>query len=280
MSQGVFVGVDGCRYGWFSVALDINGSLVQCGVYGTFDQLLTCNAEAELVLVDMPIGLSEDGCRRKCDKESVDKLKPHRHSSVFRTPTRQTVREVMRHPFPKTETDRKRAFAAASKVEREIAQKGLTWQAFFISRKIAQLDYALACRAADARPKVREVHPEVCFWALTSSDESKRYAMLNNKKRSRGREERLGVIGGRLLSAKGMYDDLLRYRESNGLSSKVAKDDILDALAAAVTGWLGKTGRGRLATLPEQPPKDSHGLRMEMVYCEPHSQTVSTAADQ
>ena len=154
MTKRVFVGVDGCRYGWFSVALDINGSLIQCGVYGTFDQLLTCNAEAELVLVDMPIGLSEDGCRRKCDKESVDKLKPHRHSSVFRTPTRQTVREVMRHPFPKTETDRKRAFAAASKVEREIAQKGLTWQAFFISRKIAQLDYALACRAADARPKV------------------------------------------------------------------------------------------------------------------------------
>ena len=62
----------------------------------------------------------------------------------------------------------------------------------------------------------------------------------------------------------------------DGTSHKqVAKDDILDALAAAVTGWLGKSGRGRFATLPAQPLKDSLGLPMEMVYCEPHSQTAS-----
>ena len=60
----------------------------------------------------------------------------------------------------------------------------------------------------------------------------------------------------------------------NGLAdsfprNRVAKDDILDALAAAVTGWLAGSGRGKLATLPSEPPKDAKGLPMEMVYWQP-----------
>lgn len=45
---------------------------------------------------------------------------------------------------------------------------------------------------------------------------------------------------------------------------QVAGDDILDALAAAVTAKLGWPDN--LRTLPEKPPKDRKGLRMEMVY--------------
>ena len=112
MSQSVFVGVDGCPAGWFSVELDINGSLVRCGVYGTFDQLLTCNAEAELVLVDMPIGLSAAREGRACDKEARKKL-GHRASSVFTTPTRLTARVAMY-------TDN---YRASSCVEQEFARR-------------------------------------------------------------------------------------------------------------------------------------------------------------
>jgi predicted RNase H-like nuclease len=45
--------------------------------------------------------------------------------------------------------------------------------------------------------------------------------------------------------------------------NQVSKDDILDALAATVTG-VG--GNGRLVTTPEEPERDSKGLPMEMVY--------------
>ena len=45
--------------------------------------------------------------------------------------------------------------------------------------------------------------------------------------------------------------------------SEVAKDDIIDALAAAVTA---KIGFNRFLTIPESSKIDSKGLRMEMVY--------------
>jgi len=40
-------------------------------------------------------------------------------------------------------------------------------------------------------------------------------------------------------------------------------DDIVDALAAAVTGFLSN---GDLSTLPEVPEQDERGRPMEMVY--------------
>ena len=93
MSQSVFVGVDGCPAGWFSVGLDLDGNLARCGVYDTFERLLASNSDAELVLVDMPIGLPQDKRGRECDEVASKKLGPRR-SSVFPTPTRQTVRKA------------------------------------------------------------------------------------------------------------------------------------------------------------------------------------------
>jgi len=42
--------------------------------------------------------------------------------------------------------------------------------------------------------------------------------------------------------------------------------DLLDALAAAVTGLIG---RKKLQTLPPSPERDPYGLPMEMVYFSP-----------
>ena len=70
MSQGEFVGVDGCRGGWFSVGLDRDGGLGSHRVFGSFAELLEHNADADLVLVDMPIGLPEGSGGRACDKEA------------------------------------------------------------------------------------------------------------------------------------------------------------------------------------------------------------------
>ena len=95
--------------------------------------------------------------------------------------------------------------------------------------------------------------------------------MACNKKKPGGEEERVRVLKRYLVEALNVYNGLATAYPRK----QVARDDILDALAAAVTGWFGNSGRGRLATLPAQPPQDPRGLRMEMVYCVPHSQTVS-----
>ena len=47
----------------------------------------------------------------------------------------------------------------------------------------------------------------------------------------------------------------------------VARDDILDALAAAVTAYRGYPDA--LQTLPEIPPNDDRDLPMEMVFWQP-----------
>lgn len=248
MAQSLYVGVDGCPGGWFSVALDWDGNLVKSGVSGTFSKLLAFHSEADLILVDMPIGLPQGPGGRKCDDEARDKLEGRR-SSVFPTPTLQAVQEVVNS----------NSYKAASRVQRDVTKKGLSKQTFNIMCKIAQVDKVLDGRDADARPEVREVHPEVCFWALNG-----RKPMSHSKKIREGKRERLDVLKCHLPKARGIYNGLAR----DFPSSQVDDDDIIDALAAAVTGWLDGTGRGRLATLPEDPSKDCRGLRMEMVYCE------------
>jgi predicted RNase H-like nuclease len=48
--------------------------------------------------------------------------------------------------------------------------------------------------------------------------------------------------------------------------NKVAPDDILDAMAAAI---IGKISKGYLQTLPDQPEIDQAGLPMEIAYTIP-----------
>ena len=259
MTKSVFVGVDGCPGGWFRVGLDEDGSLAEGKVFCKFADLLTHHADASLILVDIPIGLPHGPGGRDCDKAAIDKLKPLRHSSVFRTPTRLAALVAANA----------RCYDAAARAERSVAEAGLSKQTFNIARKIAEVDGALVCKDRDAKPQVREVHPEVCFWALSSSDANKRSAMSHNKKIREGERERLAVLKCHLTQAPSIYEGLAKGFPS----SQVAEDDILDALAAAVTGWLAAIGKGKLATLPKEPQCDALGLPMEMVYCEPDTQS-------
>lgn len=85
--------------------------------------------------------------------------------------------------------------------------------------------------------------------------------MQHNKKASagRGRCERLEVLEACWPGAKAAADEirqLFRRRHKD-----VAWDDIVDAMAAAATGRANP-----LNSLPAQPPVDSTGLPMQMVW--------------
>jgi predicted RNase H-like nuclease len=82
--------------------------------------------------------------------------------------------------------------------------------------------------------------------------------MAAGKKSKAGKQERLLLVeewlGGRVLeNARGTL-----------LKRDVADDDILDALAALWTATRVVEGRAR--TLPDDPPVDATGLRMEIAY--------------
>ena len=244
MGKSEFVGVDGCPYGWVGVGFGSSGYW-EVELFRKFNEVPDYYAEAKLVLVDIPIGLPESAEGRECDDEARRVLGPRR-SSVFPAPTRGAVEQAAKSP---------RDHGGANRIERRLAGKGMSIQAFGIAPKIHEVDEAMQNLDTNA-PPVREVHPEICFWALNN-----RQPMEHSKKKREGEAERIRVLQGKNPRAQEILDGAC-YKF---LRSQAARDDILDALVAAVTARLG---HGRLKTIPESPAVDSKGLAMEMVYFE------------
>ena len=241
MTHFDYVGVDGCRGGWLAVGLNRSGGH-GFEVFGKFQTLLQRYRSAELVLVDIPIGLPDGPGGRDCDREARRRLRP-RGSTVFPTPTRSTAQWAAKHRCD---------YRGAVEVERCQTGKAISRQTFAICPKIAEVDDALS--GGDARPTVREVHPELCFWALNGWR-----PMEWSKKRGKGRRERLEI----LKAVESRSGQICRDACESFPRKLVARDDILDALSAAVVACHSE---GSLRTVPEHPPLDARGLPMEIVY--------------
>ena len=235
----IFIGVDGCRGGWLAVRINESGT---CGaeVYTDFAELWAGCQDASLILIDIPIGLKEQGREeRLCDKIARKKLGPDRGRSVFPAPCRPAFSG--------------RTFTEAGDINERMTGRRLSQQTWAILPKIKEIDDFLLSNPT-AHGQIREVHPEVCFWAL-----ARQRAMQYAKTKETGFEERYGVLVSFYPpSAQVVYQVLSGYQRK-----QVKKDDVLDALVAAVTAWLGKNG---LLSIPEQHEKDARKLAMEMVY--------------
>ena len=234
-----FVGIDGCRAGWFTVSLFDDQSW-ELRVFSNVEEIWNRLSHAKLLLIDIPIGIRDEGPEERiCDVEARKLLGKPRASSIFPPPAR---------PSLNYET-----CARASEVNHSLTGRKISAQTWEISPKINEVDQFLRT-TPEARDKIREIHPEVLFWALNG-----RVSMSYNKKRLEGFVERLQVLRRHFLQCDELVMDGLTEFPRN----QVTKDDILDALAAAVTGM---HGNGRLVTIPEEPERDSEGLSMEMVF--------------
>ena len=131
---------------------------------------------------------------------------------------------------------------------------GLSKQTWGIMKKIASLDPILI-RDVSLQSRLRETHPEVCFWSLNN-----RQIMKHSKKPKQGLDERLGVLARLSRNANEFYK---RIRNQYKVKD-VRSDDIVDAMAAALTANLSE--RYGIQTLPQTPEIDLHGLRMEIVF--------------
>lgn len=145
-------------------------------------------------------------------------------------------------------------YEAAKRRSREVTGgKAVSKQTFAIVPKIREVDALLHCDAK-ARRLVREIHPEVCFWALNGCK-----PMKHDKKDEAGFRERLDVLERiRPTAGREIDESLKRFKRK-----EVARDDAVDAMVAAVTA---AHDEAVLRTLPPCPPQDSAGLPMEMVY--------------
>ena len=281
-----YVGVDGCKAGWIGVGLRDDDGCPKVEVCKDFSSVVTCFGDACVILVDMPIGLCEDVAPRACDKEARQKLGTKRQSSVFPAPPRSFVNNVMRTPDWDWTTGHGKpyrdAYAEANEWHREKFGKGISSQAFGITRKIGEVDEFLRTRDANS-PKIREVHPEICFWALNEQK-----PMSRKKSDSEGCKERLETLRRCTQDINGIDVDAMFKKARDKFTKKeVADDDIVDAIALAITAKIGCENCFQilpshpwkcsimdicLCGFSEHPPKDSKGLPMEMVYALPNDE--------
>jgi len=229
------VGVDGCRSGWCAVSIrddapDLTAS--PPSIYPSFQDVLA--TDAEVICIDVPIGLLDGPGQRPCDVEARKRLGRPRASSVFPPPCRSVLKIE--------------EYRAASEANFEVNGKKLPKQSFAIMPKITRVDSLIT---PDLQTRIHEVHPEVCFWALNS-----RRPMSHKKSRLSGRVERWQVLC-RVLPS--LPEKPPRPRD---LPTGCAVDDYIDSLVAAWTAV--SIARGSAQRIPSQPEIDDKGLRMEM----------------
>lgn len=231
-----YIGVDGCKFGWFYVALDDKAGW-KVGVVDHINELLPLISVSKATLIDIPIGLRDtEKDERVCDL-SARKVLGKRRSSVFPAPCRRAVYC----------TDYKQA----SDTNYLNTGRKLSKQSWGITSKIKEVDTFL--RENTQFNNVYEMHPELCFWALNNKKE-----MAYSKKKLEGFEERVKTLSTYYLQCGAIIDEALAsYRRKD-----VAKDDILDALVGAVTARNSQP----LKTMPAIPDIDIEGIKMAIVY--------------
>lgn len=188
---------------------------------------------ADVVAVDIPIGLTERGARA-CDIEARKRLGKPRSNSVFPAPIRPILRAT--------------TYEKACQKSLRADGKKISKQAFGILSKVREVDQVTS---PGLQNWVYEVHPELCFWALNDGK-----AMQFGKLSISGRSERLKLLSKLYPQIPTHLDQLDR--------SLAGPDDLLDA---AVAAWSAvRIGQKQAVHLPEKPMFDRIGLRMEIFY--------------
>jgi predicted RNase H-like nuclease len=232
-----FIGVDGCKIGWFFTAINHENDW-EIGVSENIEKLWETHKDASLILIDIPIGLPFKE-PRVCDLEARKLLGKGKTSCVFPPPCREAAAA--------------KNYKQACETNKNILGKKISLQTWHISKKIKEVDDFLLSNP-QAKQKIRETHPEICFWALAGGR-----AMKYSKKKKHGFKERLDLLKKVFSPTEAIVNTVLKMYKRK----EVAKDDILDSIAAAMVAC---SPFSSLATVPEIPGKDAKGLPMEMVF--------------
>ncbi len=232
-----FIGIDGCKAGWFFAGFDQNNDW-RIDIFEKISDFSDALYVADLTLLDIPIGLESAGNEeRACDIEARQILRPKRSASVFPVPCRASLEAA--------------DYAQASEINDRKTGRKLSKQTWNIMDKIREVDEFLT--AFKGRYKIREMHPEICFWALNHQQ-----AMRHNKKTKEGFAERKNILKKYCQYTEAIIDEA----RSRFPRKCLVDDDILDALVGAITASFNND----LASLPAIPKYDDKNLPMEVVF--------------
>ena len=240
VSDGQFVGIDGCRDGWIAAVLDYGQLRIER--YRTILDIMRQFPTADAYLIDMAIGLPEtmEEMKNRPDREARKEL-GKRGSAVFPIPCRQAVKVDPKDP---------KAVVKMRELNKTILGQSLSSQSINIIPKIRELDEFLD-EHREYTNVLCEAHPEVCFKRL------KGQALKTKKKETEGLEERRNIL------LKYLKNEMLEGIPDRAKFLGCMPDDIIDALCLAVSAAL--KAHGMCETIPEKPEKDSKGLIMQMI---------------
>jgi predicted RNase H-like nuclease len=222
-TTGRVLGVDACKAGWVGIAL--GAPEPQAYVAADIESLVR-RAEQQgplaVVAIDIPIGLPDTG-QRRADDLARAAIGP-RWPSVFMTPVRLALK-APDHP-------------TASKINRKLAGKGISVQAFGLKVKLFEVERF----ASHDSHVVIEVHPEVSFAQMAG------HSLTSRKSTWAGAERRRELLREHGIALSG---DL-------GLAGwNAGVDDVLDAGAAA---WSARRfAAGEAISLPDPPEQFDDG---------------------
>lgn len=255
MSEPYAIGVDRSSGTWLAVAYE-NDEFAELCVHEDIEAIWEHYHEIGMqrMVVDAPIGLfqksdaeEDEELVRRCDVEARKIVGPQ-YRSIFNPPCRDVIEDAIRGS----------SYHEVKGTQREVTNKGLTQQAYAISRGIYQLDQLL-CEDDDSRKAILEGHPEVCFRAFAEDD------IEYPKSSVTGVAERLSALGN-------VQDDPMNAllcigrRIPDHTDRRIGVDDVLDAMALAVTAGASDDKLGFLPVESENPPEDEENLPMQMVY--------------
>jgi predicted RNase H-like nuclease len=226
-AQVAVLGVDGWRGAWVGARLD--GRRVELAVLPDAAAVLAV-PDVDVVGIDMPIGLSDDGVRT-CDVAARNALRGRGAAgSVFPAPVRAVLRA-------RDYADARRLSVAAT------GGRSLSAQSFQLVRSIAALDDALGDPPADS---VVEVHPELAFRALDDR-------VRDPKSSARGQAQRIRAL-------EPVMDVL------DALADAPAGVPAVDALDACAAAWSARRIADGLATCVGDGARDARGRPMRICW--------------
>jgi len=240
-----FVGVDWGGKRW--VTVEERNSILSFATEPSFQAVCDRHDDADLLLVDIPIGLPNDSnmCPRDCDEAARELVHPSRRASVFDVPARQAVQAA--------------TYESAREKNLEVIGEDISPQTWGIMERIHEVD--LFMRESPPEITVRESHPEVCFATLSNSGLN-----MSNKSNAKGIERRLSILE----AVSPLYRNAFEEFEEE-IQSKAAwkrrigvgmLNDVVDALVLAATARLCYEHGAEVFG----GQTDGEGLPMEIVY--------------
>lgn len=224
-------GVDGCRSGWLVVESSFNLNDSNWKIASRWNAIAT---DAEVIAVDMPIGVSSNGVRQ-CEVEARNILSSCA-SRVFKTLPRGALRFSQNEWGKANQWCKKRGFGGISK------------QIWNIRPKILEIDAAITRKD---QLRVFEAHPELAFARCNGG------RPLVSKHSDEGIRARR-----RILEREGFGSIGTWIKDLRGSGAKV--DDLLDACALVLTAR--HIAQDTVHLMPVSTERDERGLKMSIAY--------------